>query len=180
MSWWFQTVRRLNLFPSPLGYRVSAFVEFDVVDEGFDRFAGETAFLDALGEDVAAFVAPPELGDEAVPDVAFFIGARRAVSVCPRQHCFIGFAGEHVMFDLGVGNAEKAAAASVEGEELRVAQVIVVSGWELARGVEADFVQHPPEINVASDFIVTTAQTGNVRHGLTSVWAGAVASFDIG
>ncbi len=39
----------LDFFPSPLGHRVPAFVEFDVVDEGFDRFAGETAFLNALG-----------------------------------------------------------------------------------------------------------------------------------
>jgi hypothetical protein len=146
----------LDFLPSPLDYRVSAFVEFDMVDEGFDRFAGETAFPDALGEDVAAFVAPAELGDEAVPDVAFFVGARRAVSVRPRQHGFIGFAGERVAFDLGVGDAEKAAAASVEGEEMRVAQVILVSRRELTRGVEADFVQHPPEINEAPDLVVTT------------------------
>jgi hypothetical protein len=38
----------LDFFPCPLGHRVPAFVKFDVVDEGFDRFAGETAFLNAL------------------------------------------------------------------------------------------------------------------------------------
>ena len=123
----------LDFFPSPLGHRVPAFVEFDVVDEGLDRFAGEAAFLDALREDVATFVAPAQLGDEAVPDVAFFVGARRAVGVRPRQHSFIVLAGERAAFDLGVGDPEKAAAASVEGEELRVAQVIVVSERELAR-----------------------------------------------
>ena len=151
-----------------------------MVDEDFDRFAGETGFLNALGEDVAAFVAPAQLGDEAVPDVAFFVGARRAVGVRPRQHGFIVLAGERAALDLGVGDPEKAAAASVEGEELRVAQVIVVSERELARGVEADFVQHPSEINEAPDFIVATAQTRNVRHGQTSIRAGAVASFEIG
>jgi hypothetical protein len=154
----------LDFLPSPLDYRVSAFVEFDMVDEGFDRFAGETAFPDALGEDVAAFVAPPELGDEAVPDVAFFVGTRRAVGVRPGQHGFIALAGERATLDLGVRDAEKAAATSVEGEELGVAQIIAVNGRELACGVEPDFVQHSPEINKASDFIVATAQTGNVGH----------------
>ena len=78
-------------------------------------------------------------------------------------------AGEHAALDLRVGDAEETAAASVEGEEFLVAEVIVVSRRELARGVEADFVQHPPEINEAPDFIVATAQTRNVRHEQTSV-----------
>ena len=43
---------RSDLFPSALGDGVAAFVEFDVVDEGLDGFAEETAFPDALGEDV--------------------------------------------------------------------------------------------------------------------------------
>src|SRR3984893_17198260 len=170
----------LDFFPSPVGDGVAAFVEFDVVDEGFDRFAGEAAFLDALGEDVAAFVAPAELSDEAVPDVTFFVGARSAVSVRPRQNGVVGFAGEHTALDLRVGNAEETAAASVEGEEFLVAEEIVVSRRELTRRVETDLVQHPPEINEAPDFIVATAQTRNVRHGQTSVRAGAVASFEIG
>jgi hypothetical protein len=46
----------------------------------------------------------------------------------------------------------------------------------LAGAVEPDFVQHPSEINEASDFIITTAQTRNVRHGQTSVRAKAVAT----
>src|SRR5689334_5449490 len=90
----------LDCFPSSLGHRVPAFVEFDVVDEGFDRFAIEAAFLDALAKDMAAFVAPAELNDEAVPDVAFFVGARRAVGVRPRQHGFIVLAGERAALDL--------------------------------------------------------------------------------
>jgi hypothetical protein len=146
----------LDFFPSLVGHWIATFVEFNVVDESFYRFATEAAFLDALGEDVAAFIAPAELGDETVPDVTFFVVARSAVSVRPRQNGVVGFAGEGAAFDLGVGDAEKAAAASVEGEELRVAQVIVVSGRELARGVEADFIQHSPEINEAPDLIVTT------------------------
>jgi hypothetical protein len=42
--------------------------------------------------------------------------------------------------------------------------------------VEPDFIQHPPEIDKAPDFIVATAQTRNVGHRQTSVRAGAVAS----
>ena len=61
---------------------------------------------------------------------------------------------------------------------MRVAQVIVVSGRELARGVESDFVQHPPEINEATDFIVATAQTRNVWHWQRSVRADAVANLN--
>ncbi len=41
---------------------------------------------------MAAFVAPAELGDETVPDVAFFVGARGAVGVRPGQHGLIGLA----------------------------------------------------------------------------------------
>ena len=160
---------KLRFFPKPIGHWVATFVEFNVVDESFDRFAGEAAFLDALGEEVAAFVAPAELGDEAVPDVTFFVVARSAVSVRPIQNGFVGPAGEHTALDLRVRNAEETAAASVESEELRVAEIIVVSRRELTCRVEADLVQHPPEINEAPDFIVATAQTGNVRHGKTSV-----------
>jgi hypothetical protein len=170
----------LDFFPSPLGHWVPAFVEFDVVDQSFDRFAGQSAFLDTLANDMAAFVAPAELNDEAVPDVTFFVGARRAVGVRPRQHGFIVLAGERTALDLRVRDAEKAAATSVESEELRVAHVIVIRGRELARGMEADFIQHSPEINETPDFIVATAQTRNVRHGQTSVRADAVASFEIG
>ena len=168
----------LDFFPRPLCHRVPAFVEFDMVDQGFDRFAGKTAFLDSLGEDMAAFVAPAELSDEAVPDVTFFVGARSAVSVRPIQNGVVGFAGEHTGLDLRVGNAEETAAASVEGEKFLVAEEIVVSRRELTRRVEPDFIQHPPEIDKASDFIVATAQTRNVGHGQTSVRAGAVASFE--
>ena len=159
-----------------VGDGVAAFVEFNVVDQSFDWFVTEAAFLDALGEDVAAFVAPAELGDEAIPDVAFFVGARRAVGVRPRQNGVLGFAGEHTALDLRVGNAEETAAASVESEEFLVAEVIVVSRRKLARGAEADFVQHPPEINEAPDFIVATAQTGNVWHRQRSVRAYTLAS----
>jgi hypothetical protein len=147
----------LDFFPSPLGHGVPAFVEFDVVDEGLDRFAGETAFLDALREDVAAFVAPAELGDEAVPDVAFFVGARRAVGVRPRQHGFIVLAGERAVLDLGIGDTEESTAASVERERVRFAEVLLVIRRELTGGVQAYLIQHSPEIDETSDFIVATA-----------------------
>ena len=102
-----------------------------MVDESFDRFATETAFLNALGEDVAAFVAPAELGDEAVPDVAFFVGARRAVGVRPRQHGFIVLAGECAAFDLGVGDAEKALNELTMKENSRIVKYNV-EFWKLA------------------------------------------------
>lgn len=47
-----------DFFPTPVGDGIANFVEFDLVDESLDGFAGEAAFGDALGGDVAAFVAP--------------------------------------------------------------------------------------------------------------------------
>ncbi len=64
----------LRFFLTPVGDGIAPLVEFDVVDQGLDGFAGEAAFPDALGEGVAEFFAPAEPGDEAVPDVAFFGG----------------------------------------------------------------------------------------------------------
>src|SRR5438874_3690635 len=81
-----------DLFPSPRGDGVAAFVEFDVIDKGLDRFTRYATLLDALRQDVAAFVAPPELGDETVPDVAFFVRARGAMGVRPIQDSFVGLA----------------------------------------------------------------------------------------
>ena len=65
---------------------------------------------------MAAFVAPAELGDEAIPDVALFVGARGAVGVGPVQDGFVGLAGERALPDLGIGDAEETAAAPVERE----------------------------------------------------------------
>ena len=116
-----------DFFPTPVGDGIAAFVELDMVNESLYGFVAEAAFPDALGEDVAAFVAPAELGNETVPDVAFFVGARGAVGVRPGQHGLIGRAGERTSPDFGVGHAEETAAASVEREWVWLAQVAVVS-----------------------------------------------------
>ena len=134
-----------------------------MVDQSFDRFVTEAAFLDALGEDVAAFVAPAELGDEAVPDVALFVGARGAVGVRPVQDGFVGLAGERAFFYLRIGDAEETAAAPVE-RELVLAEILHVIRRELTGGVQANLIQHPPEIDQTSDFVVATAQAWNVLH----------------
>ena len=55
---------------------------------------------DALREEVAAFVAPAELGDETVPDVTLLVGARDAVGVRPAQDSFVGHAGQCSTLDL--------------------------------------------------------------------------------
>src|SRR5207245_6280916 len=148
---------------SAVGDGVAAFVKFNVVDQSFDRFVTEAAFLDALGEDVAAFVAPAELGDEAIPDVAFFVGARGAVGVGPVQDGFVGLAGERAFFYLRIGDAEETAAAPVE-RELVLAKVLRVIRRELTGGVQANLIQHPPEIDQTSDFVVATAQAWDVWH----------------
>ncbi len=74
-----------DFFPTSVGDGISPFVELDVVDESLSGFTGETAVPDALGEDVAAFVAPAGLGDETAPGVAFFNGARGCRGRAPRS-----------------------------------------------------------------------------------------------
>jgi len=112
---------------------------------------------------VAAFIAPAELGDEAIPDVAFFVGARGAVSVGPIQDSFVGLAGERAFFYVRIGDAEETAAAPVE-RELVLAEVLCVIRRELIGRVQANLIQHPPEIDQTSDFVVATAQAWNVLH----------------
>src|SRR5439155_718184 len=78
----------------------------------------------------ASFVAPAELGDEAVPDIALFVGARGAVGVRPAQDGFVGLAGERAFFYLRIGDAEETAAAPVE-RELVLAEILRVIRREL-------------------------------------------------
>ena len=80
------------------------------------------------------------------------------------QDRFVGLAGEGALPDLGVSDAEEPAAASIEGNELRLAEILHVIRRELTGGVQANLVEHPPEIDQAADFIVATAQAGNVWH----------------
>src|SRR5436190_19878832 len=117
----------------------------------------------ALRQDVAAFIAPAELGDEAIPDVAFFVGARSAVGVDPVQDGFVGLAGERAFFYLRIGHAEEPAAAPVE-RELVLAEILYVIRRELTGGVQANLIEHPPEIDQPPDFVVATAQAWNVLH----------------
>src|SRR5438067_11582667 len=119
--------------------------------------------MDALRQDVAAFIAPAELGDEAIPDVAFFVGARGSVGVSPVQDGFVGLAGERAFFYVRIGDAEETTAAPVE-RELVLAKVLHVIRRELTGGVQANLIQHPPEIDQTSDFVVATAQAWNVLH----------------
>ena len=116
--------------------------------------------MDALRQDMAAFIAPAELGDEAIPNVAFFVGALGSVGVGS------GLAGERAFFYVRIGDAEETAAAPVE-RELVLAEVLRVIRRELIGGVQANLIQHPPEIDQTSDFVVATAQAWDVWHEKT-------------
>ena len=157
---------RSDAFPGAGGDGVAAFVVFDVVDEGFDGFAVEGGGVDAFGEDGGAFVAPAEFEDEAVPDVAFFVGAGGAEGVGLGEDLLVGATGEGEGVDAGVGDAEEAAAASVEGVELGVAEIGDVVGGELAGGVEADLIEHAGEVDEAACLHVGAAEVGDVGHGI--------------
>src|SRR6266576_3539574 len=89
--------------------------------------------------------------------------ARVALGVRPVQDGFVGLAGERAFFYLRIGDAEETAAAPVE-RELVLAEILRVIRRELTGGVQANLIQHPPEIDQASDFVVATAQTWNVLH----------------
>ena len=56
------------------------------------------------------------------------------------------------------------AAASVEGKLMGLTQVLHVLVRKLTSCVQADLVQHPSEINEASNFVVAAAQAWNVCH----------------
>jgi hypothetical protein len=84
--------------------------------------------------------------------------------VRPIQDDIVGLAGERAGPDLRVRNTEEPAAASIEREWVRFAEVLLVILGELAGGVQANLIQHPPEINQAPDFIVATAQAWNIWH----------------
>src|SRR6266576_4041498 len=89
--------------------------------------------------------------------------ARVALGVRPVQDGFVGLAGERAFFYLRIGDAEETAAAPVE-RELVLAEILRVIRRELTGGVQANLVQHPPEIDQTSDFVVATAQAWNVLH----------------
>jgi len=112
---------------------------------------------------VTAFIAPPELGDEAIPDVAFFVGAPGAMGVGPVHYGLVGLAGECAFSYVRIGDAEETAAAAVE-RELVFAKVLHVIRRELTGSVQANLIEHPPEVDQTSDFIVATAQAWNVLH----------------
>src|SRR5436190_7591191 len=85
------------------------------------------------------------------------------MGVGPVQYGFVGLAGERAFFYLRIGNAEKTAAAPVQ-RELVLAKVLHVIRRELSGRVQANLIQHPPEIDQTPDFVVATAQAWNVLH----------------
>ena len=89
--------------------------------------------------------------------------ARGSVGVGPVQDGFVGLAGERAFFYVRIGDAEETAAAPVE-RELVLAEVLHVIRRELIGGVQANLIQHPPEIDQTPDFIVAAAQAWDVWH----------------
>jgi hypothetical protein len=62
-------------------------------------------------------------------------------------------------------HAEKGAAEIVEATARQaVAEIGRIIGRELARGMQADFVEHTSDMDEPADFGVGTAETGNLGH----------------
>jgi hypothetical protein len=85
-----------------------------LVDEGFNRFPGQATFFDALKQDVAAFVAPAELGDESGSRCGTLRPSRGAMRVRPFLNRLVGIAAHRTLADLSVGDTEKPTAPPVE------------------------------------------------------------------
>jgi len=83
----------------------------------------------------------------------------------PREKFLIGAAGEGASAQRFVVDLEEVAAAVVEPK----AEVLLVIGRELARRIEADFVEHTSKIDELTDLVINTAKSGNVRHETISV-----------
>jgi hypothetical protein len=147
-----------------------------VVDDGLDGFARESAVDDPLWKDVRTLVAPAEFQDKTIPHVTLLVGALRAARLDPREDLLVGSALERPFFDVDMSDAKKPTATAVEHEELIVAQVADVLCGKFAGGVEPDLVEHAAEIDESPYFVVTTAQSRNVRHAFTIVVPGAPAS----
>src|SRR5688572_9861296 len=73
------SMARSDFLPSAVRNGIAALIVFDMIDDRLDGPTGETAGVaDALREHRGTFDAPAELHDEAIPHVAFFVGADRA------------------------------------------------------------------------------------------------------
>ena len=145
-------------------HRVAAFVVLDVIDNRLDRFSAQAGVDDPLRQDGGALVAPAELEEETIPDVAVLVAARGAVRVGPGENLFVIGAGEGAFAEVGVAHAKEATATAVEREELLVAEIGHVVRRQLARGVQPDLVEHPAEIDEPANLRIDTPQTGNVGH----------------
>ena len=66
--------------------------------------------------------------------------------------------------EVGVADAEEAAAPGVEHPGLGITEVGNILSRQPARGMQADFVEHAAEMDEAANFRVRTAETGNGWH----------------
>jgi hypothetical protein len=80
----------------------------------------------------------------------------------PGENFRIAAALQGARSEVGVAYAEKAAAPRIEHPGLCVTEVGDILGRQLARGVQADFVEHASKKDKATDLDVGTAETGDV------------------
>ena len=154
----------LYFFPGLFDDRIATLVIFDKIDDGINRLANEPAVPDPLRQDGRTLVAPAKLKYETVPNVAFLVGARCAVSMRPHKELLVTAAGEGALAQICVVHAEKAAAPAIQDIDLSVAEVGLVFRRQPARGMEPDLVEHAAEIDKTADLGVTTAETRDVWH----------------
>ncbi len=136
-----------------------------MVNKRFDGLATKSWITDPPGKDGGTFVAPTEFQKKTVPHMTLFVRAGSSIRVSPGQNLFISTAGKSVFADSRVGNAKKPATTPIKGEELCIAQIRDIVHGKSPRRVQTNLVQHPTEINKATDFDVRAAKTGNARHG---------------
>src|ERR1041384_4684722 len=127
--------------------RLATFVGVDVVEHRLDVGAMfEASFLLALRETSARFVARAALAHETVPDFDLFVGWFASLLETPLQNILVATAQFHSDNKILVLHMEKITAAAIEAG----AEVLVVLGRQLAVGVKANLVEHPPEVNDAA------------------------------
>ena len=149
------TLPKTRRFPAGEVGWGAAFVQVDEVEHG-DGLAVEvfeTGLLEAEGDPLAGFVAPPALGHEAVPSLEFLVGKAVAVFIAPVEHLFVGESEEDAVADVGVTDMEEVKTTSVEVDT----KVLVVALGEDTLGMEADFIEHPGEVDEAPDGVVGAA-----------------------
>lgn len=137
------------------------FVEVDEVEHGFHGAGFEADFLEALADTLGCRIAPSPFGHEAVPNLDILKIRFAALGEGPCEQFVITSSLECLGGEIRVVDAEKVASAGVETSRVAIADHRRPFVGKFPLGAEADFIEHPPEINDAAHHFIGAAKSGD-------------------